>query len=396
MAFEICVVGGCGHVGLPLSIAFALKGKRVAIFDIDNSAVEKLRRGEMPFIEEGGDSALREALANGNLLVSSEPEVISQSANVVLVLATPIDDHMSPSFGTIDEALKSYRQYLRDGQLLILRSTLYPGTSARIQRWLSEHGLAIDVAVCPERIAQGRGLAEIFSLPQIVSAFSERGMARASELFSVLNEDIVEMQPLEAELTKLFNNAWRYIKFAVSNQYYMIANEMGADFDAIYRGITHNYPRGADLPPPGLAAGPCLFKDTMQLAAFTHNRFMLGHTAMLINEGLPHYLVSRLKISHPDLSTSTVGILGMAFKADVDDGRDSLSYKLKSVLEMEAGAVLCSDPYVRENGLVPAEVLIEKSDIIMIATPHNIYRGLDYRDKEVIDIWGISGFGRRI
>jgi UDP-N-acetyl-D-mannosaminuronic acid dehydrogenase len=396
MAFEICVIGGCGHVGLPLSIAFAIKGRRVAIFDIDSSAIDTLRRGGMPFLEEDGERALREALASGNLWPVSEPEVIAESRNLVLVSATPIDSHMSPSFQAIDEVLKSYRRYFRDGQLLILRSTLYPGTSLRVQRWLAEQGLAVDVAVCPERIAQGRGVVEMFSLPQIVSAFSESGKARARELFSVLNNDIVEMQPLEAELTKLFNNAWRYIKFAVANQYYMIATELGADFDAIYRGITHNYPRGADFPPPGLTAGPCLFKDTMQLAAFTHNQFMLGHAAMLVNEGLPHYLVGRLKISHPELATATVGILGMAFKANVDDARDSLSYKLKSLLELEAGAVLCSDPYVRENGLVPAEALIERSDIILIATPHSIYRGLDYRGKEVIDIWGITGVGRRI
>jgi UDP-N-acetyl-D-mannosaminuronic acid dehydrogenase len=396
VVFDICVIGGCGHVGLPLSIAFALRSKRVALFDIDKNGLDKLRRGEMPFVEEGGEQALREALASGNLFVASGPEVISESANLVVVMATPIDEHMSPSFQAIDEALKSYREYLCDGQLLILRSTLYPGTAARIQRWLSERGLQIDVAVCPERITQGRGLAEIFSLPQIVSAFSEEAMERARQLFSILNDDVVEMQPLEAELTKLFNNAWRYIKFAVANQYYMIATEAGADFDVIYRGITHNYPRATDFPPPGLAAGPCLFKDTMQLAAFTRNHFMLGHAAMMVNEGLPHFLVSRLKLSNPRLSAATVGILGMAFKANVDDSRDSLSYKLKSLLEMEAGAVLCSDPYVRENGLVPAELLIEKCDIIIIGAPHSVYRELDYRHKKVFDIWGVTAAGTRI
>jgi len=390
------VIGGCGHVGLPLSIAFALKGKRVAIFDIDDAAVSKLRRGEMPFLEDGGEGALREALASGKLLIASGPEVISDSANLVLVMATPIDSHMSPSFQAIDDALKSYHHYLRDGQLLILRSTLYPGTSARIQRWLSECGLAIDVAVCPERIAQGRGLVEIFGLPQIVSAFSQSGKARARDLFSALSSQLVEMEPLEAELTKLFNNAWRYIKFAVANQFYTIATEAGANFDAIYHGLTYNYPRGADLPPPGLAGGPCLFKDTLQLAAFTNNQFMLGHAAMLVNEGLPHYLVSRLKNCGRNLSTATVGILGMAFKANVDDGRDSLSYKLKSLLEMEAAEVLCSDPYLREDGLVASEMLIEKSDIIVIAAPHSVYRDLDYRGKQVVDIWNIAGAGRCI
>jgi UDP-N-acetyl-D-mannosaminuronic acid dehydrogenase len=368
----------------------------VAIFDTDRLASEKLRSGEMPFMEEDGVQGLRDALATGRLLVAPGPEVISESEALVLVMATPIDGHMSPSFQAIDEALKSYRRYFRDGQLVILRSTLYPGTASRINRWFSENGLRIDVAVCPERIAQGRGLTEIFNLPQIISSFSATGLERVRALFSAFTDDLVEMGPLEAELAKLFNNAWRYIKFAVANQYFMIATEMGADFDAIYRGITHNYPRGGDIPPPGFAAGPCLFKDTMQLAAFTRNNFMLGHAAMLVNEGLPQHIVNSMRKSHKDLSTATVGILGMAFKGDIDDARDSLSYKLKSLLELEARSVLCSDPYVREPGLVDTEILIEGADVIVIATPHSVYRTLDFRGKPVIDMWNITGQGRRI
>ena len=393
MDFDLCVIGGCGHVGLPLSIAFALRGKRVAIFDTDLDGAAKVSRGEMPFIEQGGERDLREALASGRLVVAPAPGVIAQSDAVVLVVATPIDAHMSPSFQAIDAVLNSYRLYFRNGQLLILRSTLFPGTSARVGRWLAENGLKLDVAVCPERVSQGYGLVEIFSLPQIISASSAHGLKRVRELFSVLTEDLVEMKPLEAELTKLFTNAWRYIKFAVANQYYVIASEFGADFDAIYRGITHNYPRASDLPGPGFAAGPCLFKDTMQLAAFTRNSFWIGHAAMLVNEGLPQHVVDRLRKTHADLAAKTVGILGMAFKAEVDDARDSLSYKLKNLLELETRAVLCSDPYVREPGLISAEELVERSDIILIGTPHKLYKQLDCRGKPVIDVWNLRGAG---
>lgn len=393
MRFDLCVIGGCGHVGLPLSIAFALRGKRVAVFDIDRDAANRVGRGEMPFIEQGGERDLRAALASGLLVVGTSREVIAASDAVVLVVATPIDGHMSPSFKAIDDVLTSYRSQFHDGQLLILRSTLYPGTSARVTRWLEEKGLRIDVAVCPERVSQGHGLVEIFSLPQIISAFSDTGLTRVRELFSVLTEDLVEMEPVEAELAKLFTNAWRYIKFAVANQYYMIASEMGADFDAIYHGITHNYPRASDLPGPGFAAGPCLFKDTMQLAAFNKNQFWLGHSAMLVNEGLPQHVVSVLRRSSRGLASKTVGILGMAFKAEVDDARDSLSYKLKNLLELETGAVLCSDPYVREPGLVPAEELVDRSDIILIGTPHKLYKQLDFRGKQVIDVWNLLGKG---
>jgi UDP-N-acetyl-D-mannosaminuronic acid dehydrogenase len=395
MNFDLCVIGGCGHAGLPLSIAFALRGKRVAILDTDRDKAARVARGEMPFMEEGGERDLREALASGRLLVASGSKAIAESDAVVLVAATPIDGHMSPSFKAIDDILSLYRSWFRDGQLLILRSTLFPGTSGRVSRWLSENGLKIDVAVCPERLAQGRGIVEILEMPQIIAAFSDPGLTRVRELFGVLTKDLVEMKPIEAELAKLFTNAWRYIKFAVANQYYMIASEAGADFDVIYRGMTHNYPRASDLPGPGFAAGPCLFKDTMQLAAFTSNHFWLGHAAMLVNEGLPQHVITMLSKSCPDLATRTVGILGMAFKADVDDARDSLSYKLRNLLELAARTVLCSDPYVREPGMVSAEQLIDRSDIIVIATPHMLYHQLDFRGKPVFDIWNIQGQGRR-
>jgi UDP-N-acetyl-D-mannosaminuronic acid dehydrogenase len=395
MEYDICVIGGCGHVGLPLSIAFALRGKRVAIFDSDTECAEQVRSGVMPFLEEGGPAMLRQALDSGRLVVAREPVVVAGSAAVVLVVGTPVDGHLAPSFQGIDVVLQSYRPYLRDDQLLILRSTLYPGTSARVQRWLAESGLKIDVAVCPERVAQGFGLKEIFSLPQIVAAFSQRGLIRAKELFGTLHPDLIVMEPLEAELSKLFANAWRYIKFAAANQFFIIAQDLGADFDRIYEGLTHEYPRAADLPPPGFTAGPCLFKDTMQLSSFTSNNFLLGHAAMLVNEGLPHYVVAALK-KRLDLASLTVGILGMAFKANVDDGRDSLSFKLQQLLEIEAKDVVCSDPYLKQKGFVSETALIDASDLIIIATPHSCYRSLDFRGKPVVDIWNITGKGRKL
>jgi UDP-N-acetyl-D-mannosaminuronic acid dehydrogenase len=197
---------------------------------------------------------------------------------------------------------------------------------------------------------------------------------------------------MEAELSKLFTNVWRYIKFAAANQFYMIANSYGLDFYNIYRAMTHNYERAKDFPRPGLAAGPCLFKDAMQLGAFNDGDFYLGHSAMLINEGLPNYMVKRLKQKH-DLSRMTVGILGMAFKAGSDDIRESLSYKLKKILELEAFQVLCTDPYVDDDRLLPLEEVIEKSDVIVIATPHHEYSNIDMRDKIVADVWNVTGNG---
>jgi len=217
--------------------------------------------------------------------------------------------------------------------------------TALVEKMVAGLGLEIEVAFCPERIAEGKAMTELFELPQIISARTAAGAERASGLFKMLTPKLVLMSPEEAELAKLFTNVWRYIKFATANQLYMMANERGLDFDRIRKGLAEDYPRAADMPAAGFAAGPCLFKDTMQLAAFNHNNFPLGHSAMAVNEGLPLYVVHRLE-QRFDLGSMTVGILGMAFKAGSDDIRSSLSYKLKRILEFKADAVLCTDPYV--------------------------------------------------
>jgi UDP-N-acetyl-D-mannosaminuronic acid dehydrogenase len=287
------------------------------------------------------------------------------------------------------------REHLRDGQLLVLRSTVYPGVTALVEKLVVDLGRDIDVVFCPERIAEGHAMTELRELPQIIGARTERAFARARDLFSVLTDEIVEATPEEAELAKLFTNAWRYIKFAAANQFFMIANEFGLDFDRIRDVLVYRYPRAADMPKAGFAAGPCLLKDTMQLAAFNNNNFTLGHVSMTINEGLPLYVVSRLEKQF-DLPTTTVGLLGMAFKADSDDVRDSLSYKLKRIFKLKARKILCTDPFVRADAdIVPLEQVLAEANLLVIGAPHAAYRDLSV-DTPIVDIWGLLGKGTRV
>jgi len=390
--YDICVIGGCGHVGLPLAIYFAQKGKRVAILDINHEAVATVSAGVMPFMEENADKALKEVTASGHLRAFVEPEVVAQSDAVILILGTPVDEHLNPSFAAITRVIKSDMRHFKNGQLVVLRSTVFPGTTAKVERLFRENGLSVDVVFCPERIAQGFALRETSEHPQIVSGFTPEAIRRGRELFSAITNDIVELTPLEAELTKLFTNVWRYIKFAIANEFYTIANDHGVDFYRVHRAMTHNYPRAQDLPKAGFAAGPCLFKDTMQLASFTDNRFFLGHAAMLINEGLPAYVVGCLRARFP-LGERVVGILGMAFKADCDDGRESLSFKLCRILEVDCKEVLITDPYVQDERILPVKEVIARSDVLVLGTAHSAYRDLDFQNKPVIDIWNFYGHG---
>lgn len=384
---DVCVIGGGGHVGLPFALICADSGLRTVIYDVDAAKVRQIRGGVMPFFEEGAEEMLRRGLASGRLTVEDRPDLLHQCRFLFMIIGTPVDEHLNPSFSAIDRALRASWHHLRDGQTLVLRSTVFPGTSQRIQRQLDETGLRIGVACCPERVAQGYSLREFRELPQILSAFDAETREAVRGVFARFTRDFVEMEPMEAELCKLMTNAWRYIQFATVNQFYMLSSSCGVDFERILHGCRFNYPRMAGMPGPGLAAGPCLVKDTMQLAAFSHNHFMLGHSAMLVNEGLPSHLVE-LARRQADLSRMTVGILGMAFKAESDDPRDSLAYKLRKLLALEAREVLCTDPYVQDATLLPLERVLAESDALFVATPHRAYRELPpIQDKLVIDVW---------
>ncbi len=276
---------------------------------------------------------------------------------------------------------------------MILRSTVYPGATEKMHDLLESLGLDIGIAFCPERVAEGHGLEEIGTLPQIVSGCDPRAEEMAAALFARVAPTILRLSPKEAELAKIFTNVWRYIQFATANQLFMMATDAGVDFHRVFDAMTVGYPRMAGIPRSGFAAGPCLFKDTMQLAAAHNNNFLLGHAAMLINEGLPNFVVRHLKARHP-LDRMRVGVLGMAFKAESDDPRESLSYKLRKILEYESAGVFCTDPYVNDPSLSPLDEVIERSDLLIVAAPHRVYRSLRIPEgKPVVDIWNFFGKG---
>jgi UDP-N-acetyl-D-mannosaminuronic acid dehydrogenase len=392
---DVVVVGGCGHVGLPLALALAGRGLRVTSYDIAGAVVEQVMAGTMPFAEPGAAELLQDCLESDRFDASTDPTVASEAECLVVVIGTPVDEHQNPDPDAVRRAVSEIADHLRDGQLLVLRSTVYPGVTRLVDQYVRDHGKDIDVAFCPERIAEGRALVELYELPQIISGTTPAAVTRASKLFSHLADQLVEVEPEEAELAKLFTNAWRYIKFAAANQFFMIANNHGVDYERVRAAIRHDYPRAADLPGAGFAAGPCLFKDTAQLAAFNTNNFPLGNASMLVNEGLPLYVVAQIE-EHHDLKPLTVGILGMAFKAESDDVRSSLSYKLRRIFRFKAAEVLCTDPYVDvDPELLPLDEVVERSDLLVVGAPHAVYRDLE-TDKPVFDIWNLFGRGVRV
>ena len=391
MKYDVCIIGGCGHVGLPFGMVLADQGKQVALYDINEASIAKVNAAQMPFKENGGDELIKKVIKNKRLVATNDVSVIKQSKIVIMVIGTPVDEHLNPRVQDIFKAVKEVEDQLTDDHLLIMRSTLYPGMTEKVQAYLRRNGKKTAVAFCPERIMEGHALTELYELPQLVAGCSEDATKRACELFAK-SKEIIVLEPLEAELAKLFTNTYRYLSFAIANQFYMIANANQLDFYRIHNAMTKDYPRLKGFAKAGLAAGPCLFKDTMQLSAFADNTFFMGHSAMLVNEGLPGFVVESMKQKY-DLSHMTVGILGMAFKPNSDDIRESLSYKLKKRLQFEAKDVLCHDPYVKDSRLVSMEKIQKEADIIVLGVPHSVYATENWDDKKLVDMWNFYGKG---
>ena len=384
---NIAIIGGCGHVGLPLGVALADAAFKVVLIDVNQRANELVNKGQLPFLEhDDAAKVLKKVLDDGKLFATSDVERI-RSANVVFfVTGTPVDEHLNPRVHDVTGVIQQYLPYLNSEQLIILRSTVYPSVveivDHLLEKTLGKHKLAF----CPERIAQGYGISEIKKLPQIISATSIDAEKEAADLFSQLVPKIVCLKPMEAEIAKLITNSWRYLEFAIANQFYMMVEAQGLDFFKIYDALKEDYPRAKHFTSPGFAAGPCLFKDTMQLSAFHESNFFLGHSAMLVNEGLPVFLANQMEKMLGSLKNKKIAILGMTFKANNDDIRESLSYKLKKILEIKLAEVLPTDVY--DKTMPGFNEVIDLADGIILGVPHKEYLDLKIQ-KPFVDCWGV-------
>jgi len=372
-------------VGIPLGLAFASKGFDVTLVDVNPKAVENINRARLPFKEDGAAELLA-AHVGKNLRATADAAVVKKQDVVVFVTGTPVDEHLNPKIHDVMKVLNAYLPLLDRRQLIVLRSTIFPGVTRIVEETLKARLGVANLVFCPERIVQGKGIEEIFTLPQLVSGVNKKAENAAAALFAAIAPKIIRIRPEEAELAKLMTNAWRYLEFAIANQFYMMVEKQGLDFYRILEAMKADYPRARHFAGAGLAAGPCLFKDTMQLSAFHSNEFFLGHSAMLVNEGLPNFLVSQLEGKMGgSLKGRKIGVMGLAFKADNDDTRESLSFKVKKLLEIKMAKVLVTDEFV--PGTLPLRKFLAEADGIILGVPHSAYRKLRIR-KPFVDCWG--------
>jgi UDP-N-acetyl-D-mannosaminuronic acid dehydrogenase len=382
----ICIFGGTGHVGAPLGLALSSKGYNVALIDKNIKYIKKINQGIMPFVEEGCAKLLKKMIKKKKIFATNKLDIIKKCKYIIVCLGTPVDSKFNPNLKNFISFFYNLRKHLNKNHIVIIRSSIYPGICNKVFNVIKNH--CKNLSYCPERIAQGKSLIELPKISQIVSGRSIKARMESGKIFRKVCKKIIYTKIIEAELIKLFSNAYRYINFSISNQFYMMCQNQGLDYYKIRNIMRDNYKRNTNVPTAGFTAGPCLLKDTMQLSSFYNHKFSLFDSVMSINEGLPRFVFKKLKEKY-NLKKKTVGILGLSFKAENDDIRDSLSIKLLKYLKSKKIRTLQSDEYYKEKNNIDKNTLVKKSDIIIIATPHKAYKKLRInKNKILVDIWG--------
>ncbi|MDQ6751005.1 MAG: nucleotide sugar dehydrogenase [Actinomycetota bacterium] len=376
MAPDVSIIG-LGRVGLPLALCFADRGLSVLGVDNDPAVLAAVRSGRMPFAETGAQECLDRVGASGRLELSDRVVDAARAQDIVITLGTPSFSHIEIDMRQIRSALDDLLPVLRAGQSLILRSTVAPGTTEFVAGYLAKQrefaiGSELFVAHAPERIAAGRFLEEIVSLPCIIGGVGERSGERVGRLFDVFGAPIVQTTPAQAELAKIWTNILRYTEFALPNLLMMDCERYGANVFEVIELINRDYPRGG-IAAPGLTAGACLRKDF----AFSEERSNAPGMLLAVsrvNESVPLFLVEGIKRRIGPLSERKVAVLGLAFKRDTDDVRDSLAPKLMRLLERELADVAVHDPHV-PTPTQPLEDALRDADVVVIATNHSEFQG---------------------
>jgi len=397
---------GIGRVGLPLALVLADEGFKVYGIGRNEEKINKIKEGVMPFMENGAVKLLKKNVGR-NFFPTTNLKYIEKSQVIILTLGTPIDENMNPVLDQIDKVFSDIMQYLKPNQLIILRSTISPRTTIYLKDKIElktkfKVGKDIFLAFCPERIAQGFAIEETKTIPQIIGGYDKKSTEKAKKFYESFGVKCLTTDSTSAELAKLFTNMYRYISFAIANEFMVLAENFNRSANEIVRLVNSGYKRGG-LALPGLTAGPCLFKDGFFLV--NENPFLdLITASWKINESIPLFLVKKIR-ERIKLKNKKVVILGLAFKPENDDIRESLSFKLRKALLRENARVVLHDPYVRNytNQEVHSSIedVLHNADVVFIATRHETY--IKNRNKiiqllpkktYICDIWNIFGIDK--
>lgn len=385
MRTKVGIIGGAGHVGLPLSLTLSLKGFNVLIIDDNYSAINKIKKCHPPFLETNLKENLKKVISKKKYLLnfSSKISSIFDCEQIIICIGTPISKDLKPQNQTILKLFSNMKKYLNKGQNIIIRSSISPGTYKIIENKLRGYC----ISYCPERVAQGYSFLELPNIPQIISSRKRIGLLKSKKIFSNISKKIIYCSPEEAELAKLFSNAFRYIYFSISNEFYKISRKLNLEFSKIKKIMQDDYPRNKNIPRPGFVGGPCLMKDTMQLNSIKKTKNSLLYQSYLINENMPLFIFKDLIKKYKFEKKSKILFLGLTFKPNNDDLRGSLTFELYKKFKKNFMNTSYFDPYLKRETKLNINLLIQKNDYVILGTAHTFFSSYVKSNKKIINLF---------
>jgi UDP-N-acetyl-D-mannosaminuronic acid dehydrogenase len=385
--FSLCVVG-MGRIGLPLAVSFASRGIQVTGVEKQHQTLDLLKRKEVPFHEVGIKEALSNNLDSGRIAFVADDGFSYQNSQVIIVaIGTPLKDNLMPDLSSVIDIVSHISISASEDSIVVLRSTLIPGTTeTRILPQVKKANKRLHIAVCPERIVEGQALKEIAQLPEIVGVEDHRLGEIIRELFLLLGpKEIAITDTKTAEAAKIFTNVYRYVNFALANEFALICEKLKINATEAIELANNSYSR-CNLPLPGPAAGPCLRKDGHFLS--NSSAINLTRVAWLINESIPQHIIESIENASGSVYGKKVGVLGKAYKANIDDVRDSPAIILIQQLKIKGANVVSYDPYTH-NSQSLEDVL--ESEIVILAVNHSFFDNLTAdmlrKSSLVYDAW---------
>lgn len=393
---RICVVG-LGYIGLPTASLLGTKGYQVVGVDIRPEVVDTINQGRIHIVEPDLDILVKSAVQSGNLTASLSP----QEADVfIIAVPTPFKENYEPDLSYVEQASRSIAPHVRKGNLIILESTSPVGTTNRVAEILSEYGHDIEndvfVAHCPERVLPGRILVELIENDRLVGGINERSTECAAEFYQeFVRGEVLATDSRTAELAKLTENSFRDVNIAFANELSMICDRLGVNvWETI--SLANRHPRVNILNPGPGVGGHCIAVDPWFIIASAQQESRLIRTARAVNESKPHWVLNKIKSSAIKFKNPVIGCLGLAFKADVDDMRESPALDIvRELVNADVGQVIVAEPHIDQHAefdVLPWQEVVRRSDIVVLLVDHKPFRKLkasDLNEKVLIDTRGV-------
>jgi UDP-N-acetyl-D-mannosaminuronic acid dehydrogenase len=374
---NISIIGGAGHIGLPLAVTFAQKKFIVNIIDKNKKALNLIKKNIIPFRENNLEGKLKKSLKK-NIFLTSDFKYLKNSKYIIVCIGTPVDKNQKPIVKDFFNIMQFIKNNTNEKQLIIIRSSVYPG----FVNFLSKKFKMKNLFYCPERITQGNSIDELPKIPQIISGIDKKNIDLINKLFKKICKFIINCEIIEAELAKIFSNVFRYINFSIPNEFFLISNKYKANFNNVLKVMKFKYPRCKSLAYQGFIGGPCLEKDLLQLKYFNRESKLLNGS-LSTNKKLLDYIMSEIK-KIKNYKSKTIGILGLGFKPENEDLRGSVPIKIYKKLKKMKLKLIATDPYAKIPNLVNVKIFKKRADIVIKGTRHKEYENIKFLNKTIV------------